>query len=121
MQRKSVELTQQNGTIVSLKGFLIKILYNRIHFKFVLGDSKEKQKGLSFLGLKGEIHVLSMGKGGVRVSYQCRFVEKDCDGCGDCQDETELCPNCGSLGYEARYFLGNEWIGCDECMDRRYI
>ncbi|WP_313523944.1 hypothetical protein [Anaerotignum sp.] len=55
------------------------------------------------------------------MSYQCRMVDRECDGCGECQQEIEPCPNCGGLGYEAKYFLGNEWVSCDECMERRYI
>lgn len=58
---------------------------------------------------------------GLGVAYQCRLADKECDGCGDCQQEIEPCPHCGSLGYEAQYFLGNEWVGCDQCMERRYI
>jgi len=49
------------------------------------------------------------------------MVDRECDGCGECQQEIEPCPNCGGLGYEAKYFLGNEWVSCDECMERRYI
>ncbi|WMI82191.1 hypothetical protein [Anaerotignum sp. MB30-C6] len=55
------------------------------------------------------------------MSYQCRLRDKDCDGCGDCQQEVEPCPNCNGLDYETKYFRGNEWIGCDQCIERSCI
>ncbi|KXL52701.1 hypothetical protein CLNEO_17220 [Anaerotignum neopropionicum] len=54
------------------------------------------------------------------MTYQCKLMDKECDGCGDCHEEAEPCPNCGSQEYEVQYFLKNEWIGCDQCIKRRF-
>lgn len=55
------------------------------------------------------------------MSYLCKFMKKECDGCGRCKQELEPCLNCGSQNYEVRYFLENEWIGCNQCIERKYI
>lgn len=54
------------------------------------------------------------------VAYQCIKANKECDGCGMCQLEQEPCPNCGRTGYEVKYYIGSEWIGCDECVRKEY-
>ncbi|MFV0314765.1 MAG: hypothetical protein ACK5I7_06630 [Anaerotignum sp.] len=55
------------------------------------------------------------------MAYLCVRQKKGCDVCGDCYLGIEQCPNCNELGYEIQYFLGNEWIGCDRCVDRKYV
>lgn len=54
------------------------------------------------------------------MAYQCIKANKECDGCGMCQLEQEPCPNCGRTGYEVKYYIGSEWIGCDECVRKEY-
>ncbi|MEA5057092.1 hypothetical protein [Anaerotignum propionicum] len=55
------------------------------------------------------------------MSYQCRLMDKECDGCGDCQDITAFCPNCGETNYEVMYVINNNWVGCDQCVKRIYF
>lgn len=55
------------------------------------------------------------------MAYQCRMKKRECDGCGACEREVCRCPNCGESGYEVRYFLDGDWIGCDECICRLFV
>ena len=55
------------------------------------------------------------------MAYQCIKTNKECDGCGECKAVAESCPNCGSTGYDERYYIGNGLIGCSECVKREIL
>ena len=55
------------------------------------------------------------------MAYQCTKTNKECDGCGDCGQVSESCPNCGETGFEVKYYIGIEWIGCSECIKREIL
>ena len=52
------------------------------------------------------------------MAYMCIKQQKECDGCGACQEPLAPCPECGSLDYEEKYYIGDSWIGCDCCVRR---
>ncbi len=55
------------------------------------------------------------------MAYLCKKEKKICDGCGNCEQKTEACPNCGAVYYEIKYYVGINWIGCDQCITHRYV
>lgn len=65
------------------------------------------------------------------MAYMCKYSQKECDACGKCLPQAEPCPECGSLDYEEKYYIGGKWIkgkliggawiGCSECVRREYV
>ena len=54
------------------------------------------------------------------MAYQCVKSGRECDGCQECKPDYPACPNCNSKEYESMFYAKNDWIGCDECVQRRY-
>jgi hypothetical protein len=53
------------------------------------------------------------------MAYNCvKYNGKECDGCGECQPDTEYyCPVCGEL-VEDRIYISAEGdiLGCENCI-----
>ena len=56
-----------------------------------------------------------------KMAYPCRIRDKECDGCGLCEGLVLACPYCGEVCYEFLFFRDSECIGCDSCVERKYI
>lgn len=56
------------------------------------------------------------------MAYPCiKYGGKECDGCGDCQQDNEYyCPVCGELVEEKVYVDNNgEIVGCENCVTEK--
>jgi hypothetical protein len=55
------------------------------------------------------------------MAYMCIKQQKECDGCGACQEPLAPCPECGSQEYSVLYERDQKIIGCDDCIERRWV
>lgn len=53
------------------------------------------------------------------MAYSCILgIKEECDGCGQCQKEAPVCPNCFCRDYECLFEQNKEIIGCSECIKK---
>lgn len=50
------------------------------------------------------------------MAYQCRKMNKECDGCGLCEPEPPTCPICGKECDTVYKDYYGDIIGCNECV-----
>lgn len=55
------------------------------------------------------------------MAYMCELgLKAECDGCGMCRKESEICPVCGSDDWEYLLEQRSEIIGCDVCTKKNW-
>lgn len=54
------------------------------------------------------------------MAYQCRKMNKECEGCGLCEPEPPTCPICGAECETVYKDYYGDIIGCNECVKRIY-
>lgn len=57
------------------------------------------------------------------MSYMCKYRNKECDSCGECQPEPKLtCNTCGEPIYEGDpYFEIDGFEYCTECAEENFM
>ena len=50
------------------------------------------------------------------MAYQCRKMNKECEGCGLCEPEPSKCPICGAECETVYKDYYGDIIGCNECV-----